>query len=93
MTALTEEEKQYNSWWMSRFDADSYKMIRLFNHRDLLQTYTTANSRYSDAEDAESAFWTANQANMAVTCVAVGSKRYKKINGKIRQIASMEAAK
>ncbi|WP_461243650.1 hypothetical protein [Secundilactobacillus muriivasis] len=42
-------------------------------------------------EDAESAFWTAEQAGVAVTCVAVGNKRYKKINGKIRQIASMEA--
>lgn len=93
MTELTEEEKQFNSWWMSRFDAGSYKMIRLFDHRNLLQTYTTANTKYSDEEDAEDAFWTAKQANMAVTCVAIGSKRYKKINGKIRQIASMEATK
>lgn len=91
MAELTEEEKQVNAWWMSKFDADNYKTIRLFNHRKLVQKYTTANSRYSDVEDAESAFWTAEQAGVAVTCVAVGNKRYKKINGKIRQIASMEA--
>lgn len=76
---------------MSRFDAGNYKTIQLFNHRKLAQTYTTANSRYSDMEDAESAFWTAERVGVAVTCVAVESKRFKKINGKIRQIASMEA--
>lgn len=90
MTELTKEEKEYNAWWMSRFDSDSYKTIRLFNHRELIKTYTTANARYSDVDDAESAFWTAKQADVPVTCVAVGSKRYKIINGKIRQIASME---
>lgn len=92
MIELAEEEKSANAWWMSRFDADKYKTIRLFHHRKLVQTYTTANSRYSDMEDAESAFWTAEQAGVAVTCVAVGNKRYKKINGKIRQIASMEVS-
>lgn len=92
MSELTEEEKVMNAWWMSRFDADAYKMIRLFNHRKLMQTYITANARYSDAEDAEDAFWTAKQTNTPVTCVAVGRKRYKQINGKVRQIASLEAS-
>lgn len=91
MTELTESDKLANAWWMSKFDADNYKTIRLFNHCKLVQTYTTANSRYSDVEDAESAFWAAEHANVPVTCVAIGNKRYKKINGKIRQIASMEA--
>ncbi|GAX05433.1 hypothetical protein IWT25_00737 [Secundilactobacillus pentosiphilus] len=90
MTDLPDSEKEMNTWWVSRFDKNNYKTIRLFNHRQLMQTYSTANALYSDVEDAESAFWTASQANMAVTCVAVGNKRYKKINGKIRQIASME---
>ncbi|WP_461243649.1 hypothetical protein [Secundilactobacillus muriivasis] len=43
MTELTESDKLANAWWMSKFDADHYKTIRLFNHRKLVQTYTTAN--------------------------------------------------
>lgn len=90
MSDLSDQEKQANEWWFSRFDANDYKTIRLFFHKELLKTYTTANARYSDAEDAESAFWTAEQCGVVVTAVAVGGRRFKKINGKIRQIASME---
>lgn len=48
MSKLTAEEKTYNKWWLSRFDADDYKMIRLYNHHTLVKEYGTANARYTD---------------------------------------------
>lgn len=93
MTKLTKAEKEYNAWWMSRFDADKYKIIRLFDHGRLIKRYTTANARFTDMEDAESAFWVAEQGDMSVTAVAVGDKRYKKSNGRIQRIANLGGAR
>ncbi|WP_125703731.1 hypothetical protein [Lacticaseibacillus daqingensis] len=87
MTELTEEEKRYNEQWMACFDADNYKTIRLLYRDEVIQKYGTANSRYTDEEDAESAFFVAAVKGITVTSVVVGSKRYKRINGKIRRIA------
>ncbi|KRL86416.1 hypothetical protein FC50_GL000938 [Lacticaseibacillus pantheris DSM 15945 = JCM 12539 = NBRC 106106] len=89
MAELTQEEKDYNAWWMSRFDADHCKVIRLYNHHHKVQEYTTANARYSDMEDAECAYWVATQAHQTVTRVMVDDKTFKRINGRIQIIANM----
>ena len=89
MQKLTEEEQAYNRWWLSQFDADDYKTIRMINNGAVVHQYGTANARYTDAEDAECAFLTAALKGIPVTCVAVGNKRYKKIHGQIRRIANM----
>ena len=91
MAELTDVEKAYNAWHMSRFD-DTYKTIRLYSHGKMVHEYTTMNARYSDAEDARCAFEVANMAPEPITCVAVDRKRYKKINGKIHRIANLEVA-
>lgn len=90
MQKLTEEEQVYNRWWLAQFDGDEYKTISLIDHGHVVHRYGTANARYTDAEDAECAFFTAAMKGIPVTCVAVGVKRYKKINGQIRRIANME---
>lgn len=88
MSALSREEKVYNKWWMSRFDSKNYKIITLFNHNKKVKTYTTANGKYSDLEDAESAFWSAKYLSVSVTSVSVDGTRFKVLNGKLRRIAN-----
>lgn len=85
---MSPEEVAYNKWWFSRFDEKDYKEISLFQHGKKIQTYTTANARYTDFEDAESAFWTASQMSLHITSVSVDGTRFKIINGKVRRIAN-----
>lgn len=89
MAELTQAEKEYNAWWMSRFDADHCKVIRLYNRHKKLQEYTTANARYTDKEDAESAYWVAAQTRRTITRVMVDDKTFKRINGRIQRIANL----
>ncbi|WP_455386351.1 hypothetical protein [Lactiplantibacillus pentosus] len=91
MSNLSSDEKAYNEWWMGRFDEKHYKIIRLFDHEKKVQTYTTANSRYSDQEDAEAAFFTADRFGMDVTSVAVNGVQFKRINGMIRRITDVSS--
>ncbi|VDG26012.1 hypothetical protein [Lactiplantibacillus mudanjiangensis] len=88
MNELSQVEKDYNKWWMSRFDNVHYKIITLFNHGEIVKTYTTANGRYSDLEDAESALWSATYLGVTVTSVGVDGIRFKILNGKLRRIAN-----
>lgn len=86
MAELSEEEKQYNQWWLSRFDAKKFKTIRLFKNGRKIKTYTTANKDYTDIEDAESAFWTASKLGLNVDCVWIDKIRFKIRHGKLCEV-------
>jgi hypothetical protein len=88
MAELTQAEKDENAWWFSRMD-DDYKTIRLIDHGKVVAKYGTANARYTDEQDAEAAFYTANIEHERVSCVAVEEKRYKLIGSKIHRIADL----
>ncbi|WP_086990298.1 hypothetical protein [Levilactobacillus brevis] len=88
MAKLTTEEKAANDWWMSRFDGKHYKTITLYQHRTVVQTYTTANADYSDFEDARDALMVARRFGIAVTSVSVDGIRFKQIKGITRRIAN-----
>lgn len=85
--SLTTGEKAFNKWWLSRFDSD-YKTICIFDRKTnkKIKEYTTANSRYTDQEDAESAFWTASKLGTDISLVTVNGKKFKKRNGKAIRI-------
>lgn len=84
MTKLTKTEKTYNKWWLSRFD-DNYKTICLFNGNKKIQEYTTANKRYSDQEDTESALVVAGWKHLVVTAIEIDGKKFKVNDGKAKR--------
>lgn len=86
MAKLTKTEKAYNKWWLSRFDSNNYKTICLYNGNQKIQEYTTANKRYSDQEDAASAFWVIDQMGLKVTCIAVDGNKFTRYKGRLIKV-------
>lgn len=69
-----------------RFDSNNYKTICLYNGNQKIQEYTTANKRYSNQEDAMSAFWVIDQMGLKVTCIAVDGKKFTRYKGRLIRV-------